>query len=224
MKRFLAAVMAAAMLSVTAANAQTLWDNGVTDGSNGYSNFLNSSTGLGADRWVMDDFDTGGQTWSITDLHWTHIWNTFPVGSGTGLDFQIWSDNAGSPGSPIATANVTSYSEVATGNVFFGRNEAGSTANFDPIVLGPGHYWIHASVVGPENNFWMIHQAVTGSESWTDYSDLGFGPGTLIFGGPADLNFQLSGTVVTVPEPASLGLLALGSIMIVSVRRRRRSA
>ena len=46
---------------------------------------------------------------------------------------NFWSDAGNAPGAPIATANVISYSEEATGREWFGRQEAESWADFDAI-------------------------------------------------------------------------------------------
>ncbi len=74
-----------------------LWDNGVTDGSNGYSN--GTVGGLTARRTLLDDFVVPPtEIWSLTALSWTHVWNSFPAGSGTGEDLQIVADLAGIAG------------------------------------------------------------------------------------------------------------------------------
>ena len=72
-------------------------------------------------------------------------------------------------------------------------------------------------IIGPDNNFQMVRSTVTGSELWVNYADLGFGPGSGIFGVPADAAFTLSGEVV--PAPGALALLGLGGI--AAIRRRR---
>ncbi len=179
-----------------------LWDNGITDGSNGYSNAVVGA--FGARRTLLDDFVIpGGETWSVEAISWTHVWNTLPAGSGTGEDLQIVADGGGSPdvGTVIGVASVNTYTEIPTGGVFFSRPEAASTAEFDPIIVAPGTYWIEHTVVGPENNFHLIKAAVTGNELWVNYDDLGgLQSGTQQFGVPADLNYALFGSIVVPVE------------------------
>ena len=208
-------VMAGAvgLMAGTVLGQDILYDNGPTDGSNGYSN---ATAGVfGARRTLLDDFVLD-QDSTILDFHWTHIWNTFPPGSGVGLEISFLSDAGGAPGVPLATATITGYSEVATGNTFFGRQEAASAVTMDGIDLGAGLYWFEATIVGPENNFWMIQANVNNSECWVNYDDLGgMMPGTSQFGAPADLNFYITG----VPAPGALALLGLAGL--AGTRRRR---
>ncbi|MBU0639337.1 MAG: PEP-CTERM sorting domain-containing protein [Planctomycetes bacterium] len=192
-----------------------LWDNGDTDGTNGYSNA--DAGAFGYRRTCLDDFTiTDPQGWELTDFHSYQIWNTYAPGSGWDYSLSFRADNGGTPGAVIATATTVSYSETATGRFWFSRPEYETNYEFAPIVLGPGTYWIEGNVVGPENNFWMIKSSVTGSECWVNYDDLGgLQSGTAIFGVPKDLSFQLTGTIV--PEPASFLLLGLG---VLALRRR----
>jgi hypothetical protein len=175
-----------------AAGSTILWDNGDTDGSNGYSNATVDA--FGSRRTLLDDFVVpAGDTWRVTDIHWLHLWNSLPPGSGTGVELNFWSDAGNTPGAPFATANVTSYSEEATGRVWFDRPEAESWADFDAITLGPGRYWIEATIVGPENNFWLIKEAVREEECWTNYDDFPpLGPCSDQFGVRTDMSWYLT--------------------------------
>ena len=179
-----------------------LWDNGATDGVNGYSN--GTVPGLTARRTLLDDFVVpAGETWSLTGFSWTHVWSSFPAGSGTGEDLEILADMVGMPdlGTVIGTANVTVYSEIPTGGVFFSRPEAASTATFDPIIVPAGTFWVDHAIVGPENNFHLVKATVTGNELWVNYDDLGgLQSGTTQFGVAADLNFALFGSLVVPVE------------------------
>jgi len=199
----------------SAGAADTLWDNGPPDGSNGYSNATVNV--FGARRTLLDDFTLDNDT-LIQDFHWQHIWNSFPAGSGSGILLSFWNDAGGAPGtlSLFATANITSYSEVGTGVTYFSRPGAQSWVTFDVIRFPAGTYWFEATITGPENNFWLVRTAVTGSECWVNYGDLGgLQPGTDNFGVPADLNFILTG----IPAPGALALLGLAGL--AGTRRRR---
>jgi len=172
-----------------------LWDNGDTDGTNGWSNA--DAGAIGFQRTCLDDFVVpAGEEWTITDFHSFQLWNTYPIGSGTDYLLSFWSDNAGTPGTIFATAVTVSYAEIATGRTWFGRLEYETDYVFEPIVLTEGTYWIEGNVIGPENNFWMIHASpIIGAEAWVNYEDLGgLQSGTTQFGAPAGMSFTLTGT------------------------------
>ena len=210
----LVATVGIAGMFANAAAADTVWDNGPPDGSNGYSNGkVDAFNGL---RTLLDDFTLSSSV-VLQDFHWQHIWNTFPAGSGSGMELTFRSDAGNAPGDVVAKANITSYSEVGTGVTYFNRPGAESWVTFDDIILGPGTFWFEARIVGPENNFWLIHERDPnlGSECWVNYDDLGgLQPGVDIFGVAADLNFILT----AVPVPGALALLGLA---VLAGRRRR---
>ncbi len=197
----------------------TIWDNGPPDGVNGYSNATVDV--FGARRALLDDF-TLDQGYLLQDFHWQHVWGPSggPLGSSMELSFR--EDAGGTPGNVIATANITSYMEQATGDIYFSRDGMESWVEFDDIKLDAGTYWWEATIVGPENNFWLTSGGgnLNKNECWTNYDDFGgLQPGSAIFGVQSDLNFRITG-VKQIPEPASLGVLALGTLVML---RRRRS-
>ncbi|MDQ7012414.1 MAG: hypothetical protein Q9O74_00790 [Planctomycetota bacterium] len=195
----------------------TLWDNGDTDGSNGYSNA--TSGVFGASRSLLDDFEvTDSAGWILNDFHSLTLWSGGGSGIGTGYNLTFWSDNAGSPGAPMMSANVNSYMETPTGRTWFSRPEMRHDVTFDDVFLPQGRYWVEMQVIGPDNNFHMVRSTVTGSEAWVNYDDLGgLQSGSAIFGAPADLAFSLTGEIA--PAPGALALLGLGGI--AAIRRRR---
>ncbi len=183
-----------------------LWDNGGPDGVNGFSN--GTVGAVGARRALLDDFVVPGpDSWSVENFTWTHVWNTLTPPAGTGHELRFVADAAGAPdlGAVIAVANVTSYTEVATGNIFFSRPEAESMSTFDPILLGPGTYWFEHLIVGPENNFQLTAPRM-GTECWVNYDDLGFTPCFDQFGIDTDVNFRIGGTVVIPAELIEVGI------------------
>ncbi len=212
MKRVTLVGVGAIGVMASAAVADILWDNGAPDGSNGYSNgFANRNQ-----RTLLDDFVLDGDS-ILQDFHWEHTWGSAPPGSGTGMDLSFRSDAGGAPGNVIATATITSYSEMASGQTYFNRAGAVSWVTFDEIALGAGTYWFEATIVGPKNNnFWLIRDAVTGNECWVNYDDFGgLQSGSDHLGAPADLNFVLTG----IPAPGALALLGLAGL--AGTRRRR---
>ncbi len=131
MKRVTLVAVGVIGVMATAAAADTLWDNGPPDGSNGFSNATVNV--FGARHTVLDDFTLDFST-AVYRIHWQHIWNTFPAGSGTGIELLFRSDAAGAPGNLIATANITSYSEMATGIRYFSRDGAAAAGVLWPCV------------------------------------------------------------------------------------------
>jgi len=95
--------------------------------------------------------------------------------------------------------------------------------NLPNVPLGQGTWWISGWVQRPFGTggqwFWNRTLPVTGSEHYFHNPGGGFGygtspiPGTTIYGSAADLAFRIEGT----PEPATLGLLAIGALFL---RRR----
>jgi hypothetical protein len=179
-----------------------LWDQYDTDGVNGLSHADPVTSGVAA-RALLDDFEIPPEEiWELTDFHSLNLWNTMQPGVGTDFHLEFWTDNGGVPGTPIVTATTVTYSEAGTGRTWFGRPEMEITYIYDPIILNEGRYWIYAYVTGPENCFWMARSVIWGTECWTDYSDMPpMGPGSIIFGTPFDLAFQLTGDVIPPPIP-----------------------
>ena len=189
--------------------------------------------GRSTSNWLLDDFVIpAGQTWEITDIEWTHAWATGNGGfdgSGVSMFFRYDStDTPGTPGDPFpTTVTNVSYSEVLTGNTFdpMGLNlpEESSSAIFEPVVLGAGTYWLQARIISfTGTNYWLTRQSVTGSPLWISYSSFGLLPGTDLFGVDEDLNFKLTGNIISaVPEPTTLLLLGAG-LGIAAYRRRRK--
>lgn len=195
------------------AHGGVLYDNGPVNGVNGYSNA--TSGVFGARRTLLDDFIVPAGGWTLQDIQWRSVWGTLgPIGSG--IDLSVRSDVAGSPGDVVAVTNTIAYSEIATGNIYFSREETLHWAQFSDIVLGAGHYWFEATIVplnfGAENNFWLTADQ-RNNECWVNYDDLGgLQSGTDQFGVASDLNFILGG----VPAPGAAVVLLAGLF-----RRRR---
>jgi hypothetical protein len=182
------------------ASRAILWDNGDTDGSNGYSH--GTAAAIGARRALLDDFviPVGDTAWDLNNLAWLLLWNTLTTPSATGAEISFRADAAGSPAATyLATASVTTFTEIPTGRSWFGRPEMQMSVDFTALNLAEGTYWVDYLVVGPENAFAMVKATVTGSECWVDWDDLGFGTASSILAlTPADLSFVLSGDVVPV--------------------------
>ncbi len=181
--------------------AVTLWDNGLPDGVNGFSNA--TDVPFGARRTLLEDFVVpAGDIWGVENYTWRHVWGDpgLPIPSGTGLELQFLGNAGGNPdfGTVVAMASVNTYMEVATGDIFFSRPEAESFAEFDPITLTEGTYWTEMTIVGPDNNFQLTSPNI-GNDCWVNYDDLGTTSCSAQFGGgPYGLSFRLGGTIVPV--------------------------
>ena len=182
------------------ASRAVLWDNGDTDGSNGYSH--GTAAAIGARRALLDDFviPVGDVAWDVNNLAWLVLWNSGAGPSATGAEISFRNDAGGSPaGTYLATASVGAFTETLTGRTWFSRPETQMSVDFTAVNLVAGTYWVDYLIVGPENAFSMVKATVTGSECWLDWTDLGFGTASSILGlTPADLSFVLSGDVVPV--------------------------
>jgi hypothetical protein len=88
---------------------------------------------------------------------------------------------------------VRFFAEAATGRTFFFRPEMWSIAEFDPVVLPAGRYWLEWAVIGPENNFVPANQSqILDNQCWVDYEDLGgLQPASSQFGAPGDLAWAI---------------------------------
>jgi hypothetical protein len=178
----------------------TLHDNGDTDTSTGYSNGI--PPGIPDRRSLLDDFvvPAGDASWQLRHFRWRHFWNTREMPSGSGVELRIRANdpNGGGagidgPGAVLAAPPIRFYSETPTGRVLFWRNEMLSIAEFDPVVLSAGRYWLDWSVIGPDNDFVPVNAAsIHDNECWVDYEDYsGLEPGSVQFGIPADLVWAL---------------------------------
>jgi len=204
----------------------TLYDNGDPDGSNGLSN---ATAGVfGARRALVDDFVIPpSQSWDVDSLSWSHVWvggQTPPF--GTSAEVLLRTDAGGAPGPVSAVATNVAYTEIATGEVYFSRPEAFSTATFDPWTLTSGTHWLEGLVVGNDNDYWLVKEDVVGAECWLNYDDFGgLRPASSVFGQTVDLSFKLGGVTTTIgtkyctPLPNSTGvegeITARGSLLVV---------
>ena len=94
-----------------------------------------------------------------------------------------------------------------------------------PVVLGPGTYWFEYGLTGnafvpPLQVVPRVGGAVTGDATQFLVASNTYAPvldGTAAKGIP----FQLIGTAAPVPEPTSLGFLALGAMSLIARRSRK---
>ena len=193
----------------------TLYDNGDTDGTNGYSNL---TVGVfGARRTLLDDFEVPEDAvWTIGGLRHVHIWNTLPPGSGHWMEIDLRADDGRTPGAVIHRLKITGYEEFATGRVMFDRAEAESWTTFDPVELPAGRYWFEATIVGPEQNFWLVHAEPHHEECWINYEDLGGLQPQPWFGIPVDMAWRLCGTTTAcVGDVDADGVVDIADLLVI---------
>jgi hypothetical protein len=160
-----------------------LWDNGDTDGSNGYSVY-----GV-TERRLLDDIELT-QSSKISEIQCL-----FVAGTPTDFEVRFRSDNNKQPGTILATSKDIKTTCKATGRTWFGYPEQLVTYDFEPIKLAKGIYWVEGwTYQGAANMFWMIHAKLWREECWINYADYGgLHPGSYNFGVKADLAFTLWG-------------------------------
>jgi len=181
---------------------------------------------------VADDFMVpAGMTWNITDISVFGNYFGDSTGPATSFQVQIYSDNAGLPGSIISDQNIAMWSE--NGGVFaFGLTT--------PVSLTTGHYWVSVYSVQDytEDGQWgwswnaddQINTEVSNmdpnnvlSENWP----VTWTNGTVTWPQHSSLDvcFELQGDESTTPViPVSnwaivLGVFLIGAFMVIRYRR-----
>lgn len=221
--------LALACCLVTAASAQ-IWDNGPNAGGAMSSQL---DTAYPFHSQIADDFllptGPGGEpAWNVTHVEWHGgYWSGNPVPPDFNIIFYAddGTGNAptGGPGDPTPTALVVhTLPYAAVGEVFNGVDYDYAATLPTPFVANANtKYWLAIQSIFnfPPQWGWntsgimTLHECVMGfpllgNNYWTN--------GSVPFGTPRDATFRLYGN--PVPEPATLGLLAVGALALL--RRR----
>lgn len=212
-----------------------IWDNGASDPTIGAMS-SQLDTVYPFHSQLADDFELrtgpGGEpAWNVTGVEWTgNYWGTgtatpdfniiFYADDGTG---NMPTGGPNSPNDPTPTAlAVFRMPYAAVGETYNGTEYDYSTTLPTPFVASAGtKYWLAVQSIFAFPPQWgwsgsvsmQLHEAVfgfplLGTNYWTN--------GSVVFGSPRDAAFRLYGD--PVPEPSTIGLLALGALALL--RRR----
>lgn len=216
------AVGALALLVLATAPARAqLYNNGTPNGSSG-----NEMT-----EWIQaEDFSLG----SGSTLTGVTFWALYGAAGYQGsVNWQIYGNNAGVPGSVLfsglVTPTTTTYPAAACCGYTTGIQLDFALPSID---LGAGTYWLglHNGPLGTtaRNDFYWA-STNTNSTSTAEENDVPYSDNSW-FNNGVEHAFQLSGSVdnaSVTPEPATMALMATGLVGLTGggmFRRRRKSA
>lgn len=197
----------------TSASAQTVvYDNGDPNSIQAYE----------MSAWIeADDFFFG----SSTTFDQIRFWDVEASGGYDGNGFQWWifDDNGGSPGSILYSGTAASPTRQDQGQYdgFVGYELFQNDFSISSLTLGSGTYWLGLHNGGADYTRREIYWATTDPNvSNTSNSSFGGTMDNWALNGD-QLAFKLLNSETTVPEPASMTLLATGLVAILGAARRR---
>ncbi len=219
-------------------NGSTVSPSGTTGIFRLADNFTVSGPGAIIDTVTARAYVTGSTDAPLFTTGNIRIWNGQPGQAGSTVVFgDTTTDRViGSAVEPLYRIFSTNNSTQGGINSLPGTTRRIKTAVFDigGLNLGPGTYWVDYQLVSPVSPTGAVfHPYVTltdargaaGANAVQLTTATGWVP-VLDTGDPAanpdvpqELAFSVEGTIV--PEPTSLGLLALGAV--AAIRRRRRA-
>jgi hypothetical protein len=159
-----------------------LWDNGDTDGFNGYS-ILPSPK-----RTLLDDFEVEG-TWQIDGLKCFCV-----AGPVNTPEVSFWDDDDNEPGESIGTVEFVEFNRENTGRSWFGYSEWEYQYEFEPFPLDEGRWWVEIGQTSGSNTFIMVKQDYVLEQGWYNYADYGMGPFEQLWGTKTDMAWSIYGS------------------------------
>jgi hypothetical protein len=145
-----------------------------------------------------------------------------PMSGGINIDWAIFTNAAGSPGSQLFGGTAAS-SRTSLGVDAFGFEHWQNDIAVGPVTLGPGTFWLAlhegSDFVNNRAFFWETTDP-NGTHTGVEQAG-GAGPfGDPVYPGPLEHAFSLT---TTTPEPGTIILLATGLIGIGWIGHRRRA-
>jgi hypothetical protein len=185
------------------AKGDLLYDNGEPDGRNG----LAGSMYAGYDNRLIDDF-TPDDDWTITDGHFSFVWNTQTSINIDSVKVFFYLDEGGcSPSlTEYAEPAVSSFEGEHTGNSYFGRPEVAVDVEFAPVTAENGQtYFVGFQVAGSVDDIaYMLTAASKGCQLFADLPYWGYprwSSSSYLWGEEYDLAYKLTGTIGFTPGP-----------------------
>jgi hypothetical protein len=187
------------------AKGDLLYDNGDPDGRNGIA----GSMYAGYDNRLIDDFTPVGDDYTITDGHFTFVWNSgYDETNVDSVKVFFYLDEGGcSPSlTEYAEPAVTSFSGGLTGNYYFSRPEVYVDVEFAPVVVDEGQTcFVGFQVAGVTDDiaYWLTAE----SKDCEGFADLPYwgiprwSPSSSVWGEAYDFNFKITGTLGSTPGP-----------------------
>jgi hypothetical protein len=166
-----------------------------------------------------DDFVIAAITAHISQIRFWAL-ESSPADFAGSVDWAFYSDLAGFPNATVVSGNA-SATGTATGNTTFGLNEFSYTFGVN-ASLAPGTYWLvlhngPSNTMPATNFYWAWSNGDAGNSASLDLS-----AGPPWAGNSAELAFEL--TAASVPEPASMSLVAGGTLAAWLLRRRAKGS
>lgn len=206
----LAGALMVALLAATA-QANVIYDNGASTDSPG-GQYMNLSQ-----YTVADDFSLNTASAISSAQFWD--WE-FPNTANSTVQWWIYADNSGQPGSIVASGSTTPVSkiEITPGSDF--GNEYLYTIDLNTGVLSANTtYWFGLHLASTSINrpdiFWSLSDNPTGYVP--QYEDAWAPVSTALVGGA----FNLSGVNNAVPDGGSTVMMLGGALALVGFLRRR---
>ena len=208
----------AALLALAAgASADLLWDNGPFDLGSAAGNGKGTATAFGqVDLQIAEDFEVPAPGWLVYDIHFEGLC----FYGGLNVDYvtvEFFKPNGDLPmEDPFYSMDSYDFTESDYYDPNWGYYHVDIDANFGPVALDPGVYWVKMQPYGLVGDWFYQGGTESGgwgytcanrngpwgggypSDTWTHYSGY-------------DLNYKLTGEIIPEPGVVSLAGLLLGA-------------